>query len=271
MLKALGSLFVKLANAIGHSSDSNSSASAAQASEQFIKLGLKQDPRRYKRATLLVGGVGVQQEIASASVMYRGKQYSVVDLSHTGIAFDRGSAKGGLRDEELPNPNAVETMSVSLGRFEAFSVKASLARHSGQLLAFEFSEVSTDARLTIDKFLDPKMIGLNMRAVDRSFFSAGETFSLWFCGPRDTNFFLWMSGGKLERSIVQLGEDHFTLHPADGGGAIFERTELRSSAGKNTPIRDSILFALDVALQIREGGDAISGLVRQLTQAADSN
>jgi hypothetical protein len=31
-----------------------------------------------------------------------------------------------------------------------------------------------------------------------------------------------------------------------------------------------VLFALDVALQIRDGGDAVAGLVKALTEAAET-
>jgi hypothetical protein len=163
-------------------------------------------------------------------------------------------------------------MSVSLGLFAPVAVQVALVRHSERVLAFEFSNMSTEGRLAIDKFLDPKMIGLNMRPVDSSFFSPGETFSLWYCGPRDTNFFLWMSGGKVDRSIIQMGEDQFALAPSNVSGVRFVRQTSGGASKKEdaATIRVSVLFALDVALQVRDGGDAIAGLVKLLTEAADT-
>ncbi len=245
-----------------------SSVKAAQESNR-PPLRLNYEPRRYKRALLLTGGEGIQQEIASASALYRGKSFAVVDLSHNGVAIERFE----ISEAELPDPLRPEPMVLNCGMLKPFSVQVAIARQSEQVLAFEFSEVSTDGRLTIDRFLDPKMIGLNMRAVDRSFFSPGETFSLWFCGPRDTNFFLWMSASKLDRAIIQLGDEQFTLAPSPGhGGVRFVRhnAPLTHAADTSTELRDSVLFALDVSLQVKSGGDAIAGLVKLLTEAADT-
>ncbi len=233
-----------------------------------LKLNL--EPRRYKRALLLTGGEGIQQEIASASALFRGKPFAVVDLSHTGVAIERGA----ISDAQLPDSAKPEPMVLNCGLLEPFSVQLTLARHSDRVLAFEFVDVPTDGRLTIDRFLDPKMIGLNMRQVDRSFFSPGETFSLWFCGPRDTNFFLWMNGARLDRAIIQLGDEQFTLAPAVGHGSgirfVRHNAPAPSHAGASVDLRDSVLFALDVALQVKNGGDSISGVVKLLTEAADT-
>lgn len=246
-----------------------SSAGSAKDGSGSPPLKLSHNPRRYKRALLLTGGGGIQQEIASASAQFRGKPFAVVDLSHTGVAIERGD----LTDADFPDASKPESMVLNVGMLEPFSVQATLARHSESVLAFEFVDVPTEGRLTIDRFLDPKMIGLNMRAVDRSFFSPGETFTLWFCGPRDTNLFLWMNGSRLDRAIIQLGDEQFTLAPSvgHGNGIRFVRHNAPTN-GTSTPteLRDSVLFALDVALQVKNGGDSIAGLVKLLTEAADT-
>lgn len=240
-------------------------------------VGLHSDPRRYKRALLLTvsgadlsaaGRLGIQQKIASASAKFRGRTFGVVDLSHTGVAIERVE----MPDAELPDPMKPESMELHVGMQEPFQVQVVHARSSERVVAFEFLDVTTDGRLAIDRFLDPKMIGLNMRAIDRSFFSPGETFSLWFCGPRDTNFFLWMSGMRLERAIIQLGDEQFTLERGERVRVV--RNMVSSRGGMATELRDSVLFALDVALQVKAGdkanGDAIAELVKVLTEAADT-
>jgi len=232
-------------------------------------LRLNYNPRRYKRALLMTGTAGIQHDIAAAAAQFRGKPFSVVDLSHTGVAIERGP----ITDVDLPDPAKPEPIVLNLGVLEPFSAQVSLARHSDRVIAFEFVDVSTDGRLTIDRFLDPKMIGLNMRAVDRAFFSPGETFSLWFCGPRDTNFFLWMNSGRLDRAIIQLGDEQFTLAPSAGPSRtvrFVRHNAAPSSVTSDLDLRDSVLFALDVALQVKDGGDAMSGLVKLLTESADT-
>ncbi len=226
------------------------------------------DPRRYKRASLQVEGAGVVQEIASASAQYRGETFSVVDLSHTGIALLR--TRGDSKVEPSPAGGPPEPMTITLGMFEPKSIQAQPVRSSDRVLAFELVSVPTDARLLIDRFLDPKMIGLNMRTVDRSYFSSGETFSLWYCGPRDTNFFLWMSGSKLERALLQLGDEQYGLDHVAGVSRLVRAKTSGKKDDESAPTRGVVLFALDVALQIREGGDAVAGLVKALTEAAET-
>lgn len=226
------------------------------------------DPRRYKRASLQVEGVGVVQEIASASALYRGETFSVVDLSHTGIALLRN--RGESKVEPSFPGGAPEPMTITLGMFEPKSIQAQPVRSSDRVLAFELVSVPTDARLLIDRFLDPKMIGLNMRTVDRSYFSSGETFSFWYCGPRDTNFFLWMSGSKLERALLQLGDDQYGLDHVGGVSRLVRAKTGSKNDDEGAPTRAVVLFALDVALQIRDGGDAVGGLVKALTEAAET-
>ena len=231
--------------------------------------GLNYPPRRYKRALLLTGRAGTQNQIASAAGIFRGKEYPVADLSHSGVAIERVE----IPENELPDATTPESVKLTLGLLEPFTVQVTLARHSDRVLAFEFVDVPTDGRLAIDRFLDPKMIGLNMRQVDRAFFSPGETFTVWFCGPRDTNFFLWMNSSRLERAIVQLGDDQFTLAPSAGAGTGIRFVRHNSAVGPvstDAELRDSVLFALDVALQVKAGGESIAGLVKLLTEAADT-
>lgn len=248
---------------------SKASGDGPTSSDANKALAYGSDPRRYKRATLLVGSISsLHTQLASATAQYRGRSFPVLDLSHTGLALQREE----IADHELPDVTKTEPMSVTLGLFNPVAVQVALVRHSERVLAFEFSNMSTEGRLAIDKFLDPKMIGLNMRPVDRAFFSPGETFSIWYCGPRDTNFFLWMSGGKVDRSIIQMGEDQFALAPSNVSGVRFVRQTSDGSSKKEdaATLRTSVLFALDVALQVRDGSDAVAGLVKLLTEAADS-
>jgi hypothetical protein len=263
------SKFIAMFTGSADSGKSKAGDDGPTSSEASKALAYNSEPRRYKRATLLVGSISnLHTQLASATAHYRGRSFPVLDLSHTGLALQREE----IANHELPDVTQTEPMSVALGLLEPVAVQVALVRQSERVLAFEFSNMSTEGRLAIDKFLDPKMIGLNMRPVDRAFFSPGETFSLWYCGPRDTNFFLWMSGGKVDRSIIQMGEDQFALAPSNLSGVRFVR-QTSDGARKDedaATLRVSVLFALDVALQVRDGGDAIAGLVKLLTEAADT-
>ncbi len=266
-------MFAKIRSFFKKSTNSNlNPTSADHSGAENVVLTIRKDPRRYKRAHLYIQDTQsvvrpVQQELASASVQYRGRSFTVIDLSHNGIAIERFE----IDDASLPSPQVSESMVVTLGKQEPFALRVSIVRHSDSVLAFEFSEISTEARLAIDRFLDPKMVGLNMRAVESGFFAPGETFSVWYCGPRDTNFFLWMNGKTLGRAIVQLSDVLFTVHQNSDGSV---RAEYSGDGSRvMSELRSHVLFALDVAIQLpqRETGSdayAAAGLVRLLTQAA---
>jgi hypothetical protein len=229
------------------------------------------DQRRYKRASLLIDAQStLHSELASAFATFRDKSVPVVDLSHIGVAIRREE----IQDQDLRNVSNLEPLILSLGSHPSFTTQARLIRYSDQIIAFEIVTVSNEGRKSIDKFLDPKMVGLNMRSIDRSFFSPEETFSKWYCGPRDTNFYLWISGSRIERAIIQLGDETFALSNVNESEVRFVRQARYGakleSGSESEDLRNSVFFALDVALQIKEGGDSIRGLVKLLTEAAGS-
>lgn len=244
----------------GFSASHAAETATSGSGERKATLAHAADPRRYRRAILLTGKQDSSHfQLAAATVFFRSKPFSVYDISHTGLAILREN----MKDHEIPDSSVSEKISVQLGRYPSFDANAKVVRHSEKILAFEFEKISAQGRLAVDQFLDPKMVGLNMRVVDRSIYSSDETFSLWLCGPRDTNFFIWQKqSDQIDRALLQMGRESIELAARDDLSA-----EVVSCTGKRA---DLIYFALDVALQVQNGGPLIRGLVKLLTDAADT-
>lgn len=229
----------------------DASSPDAKANAKLVS-GLSKDPRRYRRALLQAEGKGPIQEIASALAVIDGKNRPIVDLSYSGFAVlrDVGESKN-----ERQEPGQKTEVKIQLGVSLPVEVRVVVARLSERVVAYEFAQMTADLRVAIEKFLDPKMIGLNMKSIDRNYFASGETFAVWYCGPRDTNFFLWNQQGRLEKALIQLGDLQFSVEP--GGvpprwlGSPQNQAQGVAIDPQKVP-RAGVLFALDVCLQMGE-------------------
>jgi hypothetical protein len=117
----------------------------------------------------------------------------------------------------------------------------------------------------VDRFLNAKIVGLNMRAVDRAFFHAGQDFDFWYSGPRDTNFILWFKSARLLRAQVQVGDKVFWLKSREGESVTWEADPDVNMKLEPSDAHKVASFALDAALQIRGGEESIAALVKHLT------
>lgn len=234
----------------------------------------KPDPRRFKRVNLVVDvaerlgpqSVQVLTQIAGATakVVSENVDAPVVDLSHNGLAIRQyhEKAPNELRPWVIGQSYDLE---VSLGQTPSFKARGKLARFNEMIVAFEFEMLAAEARLNVDRFLDAKLVGLNMRAVDRAFFHAGQDFDFWYSGPRDTNFILWFQSGKLSRAQVQVAEKVFWLKSQSSDSPTWEPDPEMNLTLEPSDARNVASFALDAALQIRGGGDPVAALVKALT------
>ncbi len=251
-----------------------SSAGASAVSTSTAGTAGKPDPRRFKRVNLVVdvaerlgpqsAQVLTQIAGATAKVLRENLDAPVVDLSHNGLALRQytESSPSALRPWVIGQSYDLE---VSLGQSPSFQVRGRLARFNEMIVAFEFEQLEVDGHVNVDRFLDAKLVGLNMRAVDRAFFHAGQDFDFWYSGPRDTNFILWFKNSQLSLAQVQVGEKVFWLKSQAGDLATWEPDPEANSKLEPSDPRKLASFALDAALQIRGGGEPVAALVKHLT------
>lgn len=131
-----------------------------------------------------------------------GETLAVFDLSHKGAAVAEPNAEaqqGDLLDVDMQvGPDKIGPLTVRV----AWKKKG--------VWGLEFHRITGSARLTLNSFLEHKLIGANLKAVDRRYFSPDLDCQHWFHGPSETDLFLWMmSNGESEwiaRAIFELPE-----------------------------------------------------------------
>lgn len=142
------------------------------------------EKRRFTRVHFR-GDIGQAYRILGAKVVWPNQEVSdVYDLSFKGMAVSRPA----LVDLK---PEALQSLRLELGERSPFLVSARVVWLADPSVGLEMGDISADAHLQLHSFLTDKLIGQNMRAVDKRFFASDSTFQHWFEGPRSTHLFLW--------------------------------------------------------------------------------
>lgn len=110
-----------------------------------------------------------------------GKIFSVADLSAEGMAIRI------LDPEDLRVfPVAAEIEGLLNLRGQKQSVRARVKRITPELVGCEFENLGAEARAALERFLDPKVLGQEIRPIP-----ASDTSTLWYHGPSGTDLLLW--------------------------------------------------------------------------------
>ena len=142
------------------------------------------EKRKYTRVHFR-GDIGEAYRILGARIVWPNQEVSdVFDLSFKGFAVSRPA----LVDLK---PGALQSIRVELGERHGFLVPVRVVWIKEQLVGLEIGDVSAEAHLELNFFLTDKIVGQNMRPVDRQFFNGHETFQFWFQGPKGTHLFIW--------------------------------------------------------------------------------
>ncbi|HAR43186.1 MAG TPA: hypothetical protein DCS07_11260 [Bdellovibrionales bacterium] len=122
-----------------------------------------------------------------------GKIYSVSDLSAEGMALHL------LESEDLKKFPIATKLTGTLNLHGAkHSVRAKVRHIAPNMVGCQFEELSTDASVAINRYLDPAVLGQELRPIP-----APEMSSLWYRGPSGTSLFLWrMSDGQFYRMAL---------------------------------------------------------------------
>ena len=151
------------------------------------------DRRKYQR-------VQFEASPQSLAVSIDGHGDSVVfDMSYSGAAL--------AQPHERPIEGTGMDVTIRLRTENDESViQGSVIRATGKMIAINFKEVPSLARIIIDRLVSDRMIGLNMYLIDPEHYSPHVQFSHWFHGPKETNLFLWTQDHKLEKAQMDLNE-----------------------------------------------------------------
>jgi hypothetical protein len=159
--------------------------------------------RRFPRVHFR-GDIGEAAKILGARLLWSNQEVSdVFDLSFKGFA----TARPGLVNLNI---GSLHSVNVELGETPAFLVPVKVVWASEQQLGLELEDCPASVHLRLSEFLSDKLIGQNLRAVDKQFFSAAETFHHWFLGPNSTHLFVWTDEAdstRVVRVLLELDAD----------------------------------------------------------------
>lgn len=126
-----------------------------------------------------------------------GKIFSVADLSTQGMALRI------LDPEDLRLfPIATEIQGLLNIRGQKQSVRARIRHIATELVGCEFESLPDETRAALDKFLDPKVLGQEIRPIP-----ASDASSLWYHGPSGTDLLFWrgLDGQYRRLTLYVLG------------------------------------------------------------------
>ena len=143
----------------------------------------------------------------------------VFDLSFKGLSLSRPALV------EL-KPGSLQSVEIHLGEWPPFLVPVRVIWVKDQLVGLEMGDISAQAHLCLSRFLSDKLIGQNLKMVERQFFSGDQNFDYWFQGPNGTHLFLWADPNDSTR-IIKV---HLELDEAE---AVWEFENRRVTKGEH--------------------------------------
>jgi len=122
-----------------------------------------------------------------------GKIFSVSDLSAEGMALSL------LESEDLKTFPVAARLSGTLNLHGAkYAIHAKVRHVAPSMIGCEFEDLSPDTVTAITQYLDPAVLGSELRPIP-----SPEMSSLWYRGPSGTSLFLWrMADGQFYRMAL---------------------------------------------------------------------
>ncbi len=170
------------------------------------------------------------------------EQVEVYDLAYKGAAVGTPAIFTAELDQKIK-------IKFSLNPYGDIDVGCRIAWKTEQRLGLEFEQMSAEAKQRLDQYLDHKLIGQNLKPVDKRHFHSSADFTDWFMGPHDTHVFLWRGGtSEINKAIVET----------DFGSVEFNGT---SWIGAN---KDFLIRISDILSQIPQAEHPLKELAKSL-------
>lgn len=168
------------------------------------RVNIRQD---LERAKALVG----------AEVLWGSSERTpIFDISYQGAALAKPKSFVPQVDQEIE-------VQLHLGSLEPVELQARVVWMNEKILGLQFREMDHKGRMTIDDFLEDKIVGAHMISVSEQYFAEHVDFQKWFHGPNNTNVFLWMpDSNRVQRAMVSF----------DGQALIFEGGEFHRAGAE---------------------------------------
>ena len=253
---------------------SNRAASSPNPASESLPNGT--NDRRFPRVYLHSPGTALSKVLGARGGWAGSSELSVCDLSYTGVAFLRSTqAHGKLSFQERERLDLVLHLA---GEKLPVKAQAVLVRSNEQIVAFDFRPLSTGTRLSIERFLQSKLIGLHLRPVAREHYRATEALvgmTHWFQGPANTNVLLWFDELTLKKAVVEVGGDWLQWTAGPGRGQVQERVESDVNRGDRSEqvltlrgLSPFVSRVVDILAHVPDEEKVLMPLIRALTTVA---
>lgn len=173
--------------------------------------GANDNRRRYPRIVIPQGLTDLKKLIGIEAVVSGGEKTSLLDLSYAGAALQRVNNESKFKTGDEIRIEFVFDNKASR------TVNAEVVRVTDTALGVRFISMPADTRLELERYMNDKMLGLNIHQVRADLLNARDRrrdLSHWFHGPRDTNIFLWQKNSELTKAVVEI--DYQILHYENG-------------------------------------------------------
>lgn len=176
--------------------------------------------RKYERVPVEVDWGSFQPLLGAILIWPNHETSSIYDISYSGMALVRPALLSFEKNQTIQ-------VQVSFGEKPPVSFKVIVQWANEQVLGVKFTALGLSEHEALDDFLEDRLIGRHMRKIDPKFFGKGVDFSVWYHGPRETNFYLWQEKGQVTRAEFEL--DRQTLIYENGqllrGGKLSQEQE----------------------------------------------
>lgn len=170
------------------------------------------------------------------------EQVEVYDLAYKGAAVGTPAVFAVALEQKIK-------IKFSLNPYGDVHVQCRVAWKTDQRVGLEFEQMSAEAKQRLDQYLDHKLIGQNLKPVDRRHFHADTNFTDWYMGPHDTHVFLWRDdSAQINKAIVET----------EFGSVEFDGVEWSGSG------RDFLIRISDILSQIPQVEHPLKELARAL-------
>lgn len=166
----------------------------------------------------------------------------ILDLSYKGLAARRP----GILPVSAQQNVEVE---IELGTLWRFKTKARIAWANVDWIGLEFRELPAEGHRAMSEFLEAKLIGQELKPVDKEFYSPKSSFTGWFYGPNGVHLFVWL---EKDRGLIRVTVD-------------FDGDVVDLSLGRRYDARDPrVRRALLILSQMDKTGLPMEEFVRKL-------
>lgn len=125
------------------------------------------------------------------------EQVDVFDLAYKGAAIGAPALFEIEVNQKLP-------LKFSLNPYGDIGVNCRVAWKTENKIGLEFEDMTAGAKRTLDQYLDMKIIGQNLKPVDRKHFNPSVDFTDWYTGPSNVHVFLWRdSSSHIEKAKIE--------------------------------------------------------------------